>query len=138
MILFDIDEFKKVNDMFGHAVGDRVLIQTAQVVASQLRTTDIFGRIGGDEFLVILPETDAGQAYQMAERIRAKVAGQSVETPSQPVTVTISIGIAGMSEDSHPDEVEALIHRADQALYAAKHAGRNRIVTLVCLGKAAS
>jgi diguanylate cyclase (GGDEF)-like protein len=126
--MFDIDKFKNVNDTFGHATGDQVLIQTAQVVSAQLRATDIFGRIGGDEFVIIMPGTNAQQAFPMAERIRAEVARRTLETAQHPVTVTISMGITGISEDSNNDDVETLIRQADLALYAAKAAGRNATV----------
>ena len=128
LIMFDIDKFKNVNDNFGHSVGDQVLIQTAQVVSSQLRATDIFGRIGGDEFVIILPGTNAQQAFPMAERIRAKVALRTLETANQPVTVTISMGIAGIAENPNDDNLETLLRQADLALYAAKAAGRNETV----------
>ncbi len=128
LIMFDIDKFKNVNDNFGHSVGDQVLIQTAQVVSSQLRATDIFGRIGGDEFVIILPGTNAQQAFPMAERIRAEVALRTLETAKQPVTVTISMGIAGIAENSKDDNLETLLRQADLALYAAKAAGRNEII----------
>ena len=129
LIMFDIDKFKNVNDNFGHSVGDQVLIQTAQVVSSQLRATDIFGRIGGDEFVIILPGTNAQQAFPMAERIRAEVALRTLETANQPVTVTISMGIAGIAENPNDDNLETLLRQADLALYAAKAAGRNETVT---------
>ncbi|MCX6064937.1 MAG: diguanylate cyclase [Chloroflexi bacterium] len=129
LIMFDIDKFKNVNDNFGHSVGDQVLIQTAQVVSSQLRATDIFGRIGGDEFVIILPGTNAQQAFPMAERIRAEVALRTLETAKQPVTVTISMGIAGIVENPNDDNLETLLRQADLALYAAKAAGRNETVT---------
>ena len=128
LIMFDIDKFKNVNDTLGHSVGDQVLIQTAQVVSSQLRAADIFGRIGGDEFVIILPGTNAQQAFPMAERIRAEVALRMLETAKQPVTVTISMGIAGIAENSNDDDLETLMHQADLALYAAKAAGRNETV----------
>ncbi|MEI7846952.1 MAG: diguanylate cyclase [Chloroflexota bacterium] len=128
LVMFDIDKFKNVNDTFGHATGDQVLIQTAQVISAQLRATDIFGRIGGDEFVIILPGTNTQLAFPMAERIRAEVARRTLETAKNPVTVTISMGITGISENSANDDVETLIRQADLALYAAKAAGRNATV----------
>ncbi len=130
VIIFDIDKLKKVNDTLGHIAGDQVLIQTTQTVSSQLRTTDIFGRIGGDEFVIVLPGTNAQQAHLMAERIRAEVALQVLEISKQPTTVTISMGITDLGEDSrvHGD-LETLIRHADLALYAAKTAGRDQTMT---------
>ena len=128
LMMFDIDKFKNVNDTMGHFIGDQVLIQTAEVVSSQLRATDIFGRIGGDEFVIILPGTNAQQAFPMAERIRTEVALRTMETAKHPITVTISMGITGIAENSSDDDVETLIRQADLALYAAKAAGRNKTV----------
>jgi diguanylate cyclase (GGDEF)-like protein/PAS domain S-box-containing protein len=126
LIMFDIDKFKNINDTFGHSIGDQVLIQTVQGVSAQLRTTDIFGRIGGDEFVILLPGINAQQAFPMAERIRSEVTLRTIETGTHLITVTISIGIAGIAENSKDDNVETLIRQADLALYAAKAAGRNK------------
>ena len=126
LISFDVDEFKKVNDTFGHSNGDQILIQTIQAVTSQLRTTDILGRIGGDEFAIIMPGIHARQAYSLAERIRTKLFSSGLMNNLQTVTVTISIGIAGLASGSSTGDLETLMHQADMALYAAKRAGRNQ------------
>jgi diguanylate cyclase (GGDEF)-like protein/PAS domain S-box-containing protein len=126
LLMFDIDNFKNVNDTGGHSSGDQVLIQTAQVVNAQLRTADIFGRIGGDEFVIIMPGINTQQAFQMAERIRTEVARLTIEIAKHPISVTISLGIAGIEENPNDDTVETLIQHADKALYAAKAAGRNQ------------
>ena len=126
VIIFDIDGFKNINDHYGHTIGDQVLIQTTKLIGAQLRTTDVLGRIGGDEFAIIMPETNAQQGYPMAERIRALVAEQTMSTSKEPVKFTISMGIAELTLDSNIDDLEQLIQQADQALYAAKAAGRNQ------------
>ena len=132
VILFDLDHFKLVNDMFGHAVGDQILERVAQVARTALRSVDVIGRIGGEEFIIVLPVTTAPQAYPVAERIRAGVAAICVETDKEPTAVTLSIGIAETllalptERPGGDDSVERVIHRADQAMYATKHAGGNR------------
>lgn len=125
VIMFDIDHFKRVNDVFEHAVGDQVLQEIVQVVCAQIRTTDIIGRYGGDEFLIVLPMTDAQNTYQLAQRIREAVATTCVPTPKGNVSVTLSIGIAEILHNNQVESVENLIGCADNALYAAKQAGRN-------------
>ena len=132
VILFDIDRFKLVNDTFGHVVGDQVLERVAVVARSALRTVDLIGRYGGEEFVIVLPETPALQALPAAERIRADVAAIRVETDKGQAAVTLSLGIADMplapSTEHHggTGSVERIIHHADEAMYAAKTAGRNR------------
>ena len=114
ILMIDLDDFKAINDRFGHGAGDDALRQTAGTIEGAVRSIDVAGRFGGEEFLVLLPETEPGGAEVVAERIRASVA--------QAGTVTVSIGIAeSMTEDS--DSI-VLIARADDALYAAKRAGR--------------
>lgn len=124
VILFDIDHFKQVNDTLGHHVGDEILQGVARIAGRQLRAADVLGRYGGEEFVIVLPETDAQQAMIVAERIRAATAADGIDTEKGPVKVTISVGIAVVQ--SGDDALDALIRRADQALYAAKAAGRNR------------
>ena len=124
IILFDVDGFKQVNDTFGHATGDKVLILISEAAAEQVRAVDVLARYGGDEFIVLLPQTSAQQAFLIAERIRESVAALQVEMDSGSLAVTLSIGIAEaiMSQDG---SVEKAIRRADKALYAAKQAGNN-------------
>jgi diguanylate cyclase (GGDEF)-like protein/PAS domain S-box-containing protein len=132
VILFDIDHFKLINDTFGHAVGDQMLERVAQVARAALRSADVIGRYGGEEFVIVLPVTNAPQAYLVAERIRTGVGAMRVETDKGHAAVTLSIGIAEAllappAERPGGDEsVERVIRRADQAMYAAKQAGRNR------------
>lgn len=116
-ILFDIDHFKKINDTFGHATGDQVLAQVVKTVSAELRNADLIGRYGGEEFVVLLPMTNAAQAYALAERIRLKVAAN--------VFATISLGIAELAHVSPPDTIEDVFNRADEAMYRAKQSGRN-------------
>ncbi len=121
LLMFDLDHFKKVNDSYGHAVGDTVLIRTCNLVAACLRESDIFARVGGEEFMIILPETQEDVALEIAERIRKSVETHSFVPIKQ---VTISIGLVR----NRPDEdLEKLLNRVDSALYAAKNSGRNRV-----------
>ena len=121
--LCDIDRFKLVNDTHGHERGDETLRRVAERLGSVLRSQDYQARWGGEEFLVLLPDTDVGGAQRVAERMRGEVEAEVVDGVGQ---VTISIGVAGSREG---DTAETLVDRADSALYAAKHAGRNRVVT---------
>jgi diguanylate cyclase (GGDEF)-like protein len=126
MLMFDVDHFKQINDTFGHLMGDRVLQQVTQVVLTEVRSADVIGRYGGDEFVILLPHTSAQEALPLAARIHASVATIRMPTDKGALVVTISLGIAQtIHEASQPDTVENLFLRADQALYAAKQAGRN-------------
>ena len=122
LVVFDIDHFKQVNDTFGHIEGDKVLQRVSQIALNQARDFDLIGRVGGEEFVWIIPRTSQAQAQQMAERLRQAVShGSSVgEVPN----VTISIGLAKLSSG---DTSLTLFSRADDALYAAKEAGRNLV-----------
>lgn len=122
VIMLDVDHFKAYNDSFGHPAGDEVLRRMAVVLRDATRTIDCVGRYGGEEFAVVLPETDAVGAIEVAERIRARVAGEPF--PERPMTV--SLGVAVYPGDG--DSPEAVVAVADSGLYAAKHAGRNRVV----------
>jgi two-component system cell cycle response regulator len=126
LLLCDIDHFKTVNDTYGHPVGDTVLRGVAKLLSAQARAVDQLARYGGEEFAVILPETDTSAARALAERIRAAVAAAELRTTLGPIKVTLSLGVATFPDAA--DDKQALIDRADQALYAAKHAGRNRCV----------
>ncbi len=116
----DIDHFKRVNDTHGHKAGDEVLVGVAHAMGTHLRQEDQLGRLGGEEFLVLLPDTDADAAMAVAERMREEVAHAAM-----PVPVTVSIGIATWEDAETP---EAFLARADEALYAAKDAGRDRVL----------
>jgi diguanylate cyclase (GGDEF)-like protein len=123
-IMIDIDHFKRVNDQFGHPGGDEVLRFTAEKMRLCLRDADILGRYGGEEFLIVLPETDSAGAIAVAERIRETIAGASIPTEKGEAAITLSLGVAAYNETTH--DLETLIARADQALYVSKYKGRNR------------
>jgi diguanylate cyclase (GGDEF)-like protein len=126
VLMFDLDHFKKINDRFGHAVGDRALQVFARTAAARLRATDIIGRLGGEEFAAILPGTSLLAAAVAAERVRSAFQETAVEIDGLPIGGTVSIG-AAVTEDVDGD-IDALLAQADRALYAAKAAGRNRYV----------
>ncbi len=123
VLMADLDHFKRVNDTWGHAVGDEVLAQLAQRLREAVRAEDFVARWGGEEFLVLLQDADATTARRVAEKIRIGVGGQPFATRAGELPVTLSLGVA---ESRGEARVEDVVHRADQALYAAKHAGRNR------------
>ncbi|MBN1306234.1 MAG: diguanylate cyclase [Anaerolineales bacterium] len=126
ILMIDLDHFKCVNDEYGHLVGDEVLRNVAQVMKTHMRAPDILGRYGGEEFMAVLPETNAKGGLVVAERLRTAVAQAIVATPGRKkVKVTISVGVAAR-DDFSPD-LETLIARADQALYVAKFKGRNQV-----------
>lgn len=124
VVMFDIDFFKKVNDRFGHDAGDRTLKAFASTISGALRTGDIFARLGGEEFILMLPGQDLDDAVQTAERLRLLVAEESSATCPTPITV--SAGVARLEDAS--ESLDALLRRADQGLYAAKNQGRNRVI----------
>ncbi|MEL6547199.1 MAG: sensor domain-containing diguanylate cyclase, partial [Myxococcota bacterium] len=124
--ILDLDRFKRLNDHFGHQVGDQVLRAAARVVRENMRGADLAGRYGGEEFAFIFPRTELEQAALVAERIRADIEAVVVESPEGPVQVTASIGVASYPA-SGADGVEGLVALADRALYRAKERGRNRV-----------
>jgi diguanylate cyclase (GGDEF)-like protein len=125
ILVLDIDFFKHVNDEFGHETGDNVLVRIAGLIGGTVRAEDVFARIGGEEFVVLLPETDLTGAQDLAERIRARIAENVIATPGGQLTVTASIGVSDIGPDE--DHVENALRRADAAMYRAKHAGRNQV-----------
>lgn len=125
LLLFDIDRFKGINDRFGHRAGDAVLIAFSRLATSLLRPTDLFGRIGGEEFASLLPDTARQDALSLAERLRTAFESISHRVAERPLTVTVSIGVA-ISSDAGCD-LAALLEQADRALYRAKALGRNRV-----------
>lgn len=127
ILLCDVDHFKKVNDNYGHPIGDEVLRRVARVLQEVPRKIDIPARYGGEEFAVLLDNVDVAQAKQVAERIRIEISRVVVDTEKGPLSVTESIGVAAFPEDGRDRAM--LIERADLALYHAKHTGRNRVVT---------
>jgi diguanylate cyclase (GGDEF)-like protein/putative nucleotidyltransferase with HDIG domain len=129
LIMADLDLLREINNAHGHLVGDEVLAGVAGVFREQLRHYDVPARFGGEEFAILLPETDTDQALEIAERIRGAVAGKmfDIQAASEPVRVTISMGVATFPDDGK-DSGE-LVHRADLAVYRAKLQGRNRVLT---------
>lgn len=130
LCMLDVDHFKNVNDEHGHVVGDQVLTGIAQGAASALRSSDILGRLGGEEFALLLPDTDLAGAVRVAERVREAIAARELQVEpneqgvSAVVRVTVSLGVAELRSN---EPFESLLKRADRALYAAKDLGRNRV-----------
>lgn len=126
LILLDVDHFKQVNDTFGHAAGDRVLQAVALLLAGDRRRSDVVGRLGGEEFALVVRGADLDHGLRFAERLRAELADLTVAVPGGTVQVTASFGVATL----HPDDpdVDAVLRRADAAMYVAKDRGRNRVV----------
>ncbi|MBN9604417.1 MAG: GGDEF domain-containing protein [Afipia felis] len=125
VVVFDIDHFKQVNDRHGHQVGDTVLQTFASLLAANVRDGDLAARLGGEEFVIILPDTTPDDAAQIAERIRQNFAAQQFISSSGNFAVTVSAGIAGGDSDA---DIIALLRQADTALYDAKRSGRNRVL----------
>ena len=126
LLVLDLDHFKQVNDRYGHAVGDRVLISFAQVALDSIRPTDLLFRMGGEEFCCLLPDASIEQAFLVAERIRKACEASLVDARGVHVSATVSIGVASSEHMGH--DIDAMYGSADAAVYAAKAAGRNRTV----------
>ncbi|HNW35214.1 MAG TPA: GGDEF domain-containing protein, partial [Candidatus Ozemobacteraceae bacterium] len=126
LILLDIDHFKKFNDTWGHQVGDLVLQETAQRIIESIRAVDTPGRYGGEEMVVILPQTGPKDALMVSERIRTSIANAVYKSGGQELKVTVSIGVTSLS--GRTVTLEGFIEECDKALYKAKDAGRNRVV----------
>ena len=126
VLMIDSDNLKAVNDAHGHEAGNRLLRQLTRLVHAELRFTDVMARYGGDEFIVLLPETPPKGALEVADRIRDAVAGAPLELDGKHVSCTVSIGIAGYPADGNT--LDAVVARADRAMYQAKQQGRNRVV----------
>jgi diguanylate cyclase (GGDEF)-like protein len=125
-IMTDIDKFKSVNDTYGHEVGDEVIKCVAGVLQSNVRKIDLVARYGGEEFVLVLEEADTQGAVQLAERIRQDMMAQQFPSKQGQFGATLSLGVATFPQDG--TDTGALIEHADQALYHAKHSGRNRVV----------
>jgi diguanylate cyclase (GGDEF)-like protein/PAS domain S-box-containing protein len=128
LLMIDIDHFKRINDNYGHGVGDMVLKALVKQCQSVLRETDIFGRIGGEEFAAVLVETKPEKGIQVAERIRTTLEKTNMKTESGRIRITISIGLTGLKESDQ--DLDSIVKRADRAMYKAKNAGRNKVVVL--------
>jgi len=125
LLMFDLDQFKSINDRYGHHAGDEVLTAFCKVATSHMRPADLFGRIGGEEFASLLPDTGLQDAVWLAERVRGAFAAASHNVGKHIFSSTVSIGVA-VADDGHSD-LSALLDAADQALYRAKALGRNRV-----------
>lgn len=123
VVMLDIDHFKRINDAYGHQVGDTVIQSVAEALKETLRETDVVGRYGGEEFAVILPETTVQQALVVAERIRCRISKQSIATDRGTLQVTVSLGIAMYAAGM--EAIDEVVKQADQALYQAKSNGRD-------------
>lgn len=131
VLMLDLDHFKAVNDTYGHLVGDRVLATVSGCLVRHLRRSDVAGRYGGEELVVLLPHTPAAGALIIAERLRSAIAELAFISGGQAVSLTVSVGVASLlsNEGQVPEDVALdLLSRADQALYQAKHQGRNRVM----------
>jgi diguanylate cyclase (GGDEF)-like protein len=124
VLSFDLDHFKVINDRYGHATGDRALCSVVKTAASTHRPTDMLARVGGEEFLVLLPMTSGDEAMLLAERLRQAIADIEIESDAEPLRMTVSIGVAELGRH---ETVASWLKRADQALYLAKSQGRNRV-----------
>ncbi len=128
LIMIDADKFKTINDTYGHFTGDKVLCSLARTCEETFRQEDIIGRIGGEEFAVLLPETSLEGAASVAERLRERIANKKIETDEGPIRMTISVGVtSGSCADFSEDPIRELMIEADKALYRAKENGRNRV-----------
>jgi diguanylate cyclase (GGDEF)-like protein len=129
LLMLDIDHFKTVNDSYGHEAGDRALIAVSKILAAGMRSVDMASRFGGEEFVLLMPETDIQVAGNAAERLRAQIAALQIPGDGgEMITLTISIGVAASDTHGTPDTASSLLSRADKALYRAKHGGRDRVV----------
>ncbi len=141
-LFIDVDFFKKINDQHGHQVGDAVLVRLVALMSEQVRSSDIVARYGGEEFAIILPDTGIQLAHEVAERIRSKVEAQKLIFDDQALGITVSIGLASLSQIKYQKEIagkeiaafetdhldQLLLGKADEALYQAKQTGRNQVV----------
>jgi two-component system, cell cycle response regulator len=126
LLIVDIDHFKKVNDIYGHQMGDKVLVSVAETLREGLRTYDIASRYGGEEFVLVLPGTQLTGGLEVAERLRKAVQSLKFPIPMDRVVITVSVGVA-MFPAEQVDGFDSLFNRADEALYRAKQSGRNRV-----------
>lgn len=126
VLILDIDHFKGINDNYGHAAGDKVLHDFARILSEGLRPSDVVGRIGGEEFLILLPETGKEEAFKVAERLRSRVEEMNFRHEGYSIYFTICIGIT--STDGRDKSFDLIMREADTALYQAKREGRNRVV----------
>ncbi len=124
-VMIDTDGFKTINDTYSHSVGDHVLRAMADRWKTSIREVDILGRYGGDEFVVLLPETELESAFQVADRLRFAICGKKIETPVGDISLSVSVGVAEIGDDT--TTFDALIEKADQAMFLAKTSGKNQV-----------
>jgi two-component system cell cycle response regulator len=124
-MMLDIDHFKQINDNYGHPIGDQVLQEFAARFKNSVRAVDLIGRYGGEEMIILMPETEREIALQVAERLRSSIEEAPIQISNGAINLTVSIGVA--AKDEYTTDLETLIARADQAMYIAKHKGRNRV-----------
>ncbi|MGR3534150.1 diguanylate cyclase [Pseudooceanicola nanhaiensis] len=132
LVLADIDHFKQVNDTYGHPAGDAVLMMVADLLRDNLRARDLVARFGGEEFLIVMPDTGAGEARIVADRLRVRLAEAPIAVPGREARIQVTISMGACVETTPPEAavpalIERMIDRADRALYAAKNAGRNKV-----------
>jgi diguanylate cyclase (GGDEF)-like protein len=125
LVMFDIDHFKNINDRYGHAGGDKVLKEVSNVCKNRLRGIDLIGRLGGEEFGVMLPQTDLDGGQTVAECLRETIETQEIHFMGETIRLTSSFGVAVIGQN---DTFERMTRRTDDLLYEAKNAGRNRVV----------
>jgi diguanylate cyclase (GGDEF)-like protein len=125
VMMIDIDHFKSINDNYGHAAGDNVLQIFVEAIQEVIRSTDFLGRVGGEEFALLLPDTSARAAYHLAERVRERITKYPYLAGDMLIEVTASLGVA--EYQSLDGDIKSVLNRADEALYQAKQAGRNRV-----------
>jgi diguanylate cyclase (GGDEF)-like protein len=125
-MMIDVDHFKQYNDGSGHQAGDALLKKIGAIFQESIRNIDYAGRYGGDEFIVLLPEVGSTRALEVADRLRERVAAETLTSETEKVPVSLSIGVATLPE--HGETPEAIVASADNALYHAKRSGRNRVV----------
>jgi diguanylate cyclase (GGDEF)-like protein len=123
--MMDIDNFKKVNDTYGHSVGDEALRQVALICKNTLSEHALFGRMGGEEFAILVPEITLEQGVQLAERIRLSIAQTAIQIPPESFQITVSIGITAITQTYN--SIEQFLQLADKGLYQSKETGKNRV-----------
>jgi diguanylate cyclase (GGDEF)-like protein len=129
VLMLDLDRFKEINDTFGHQAGDKILLAVADTLRAQLRTADVPARFGGEELVVLLPDTSLAQAALVADRLRSAISEIALPNPKGTIAVTVSAGVAALEAVELQQNLELLLNRADEALYAAKRAGRDQVAT---------
>ena len=126
VLMIDLDHFKRINDRHGHLAGDTVLRRVAQTISAQVRSTDVVGRFGGEEFVVLVPRASTEEITAIAERIRRAVDELVIEIPAGPPVTGVSVSV-GVAVTATRGPVDELLHSADEAMYRAKQRGRNRV-----------